>query len=124
LLNLFFNGKIRTMPPKLRSQDNRHVLIRPLAYVKESDLVRYADVKDFPIIPCNLCGSQDNLKRRQVKTMLREWEERFPGSNDSMFAAISNIAPSLLLDRRLFDFAALQPLLAPSRESSNHSQPN
>jgi tRNA 2-thiocytidine biosynthesis protein TtcA len=120
LLNLFFNGKIRTMPPKLRSQDDRHILIRPLAYVKESDLVRYADLKDFPIIPCNLCGSQEHLKRQQVKTMLREWEERFPGSNDSMFAAISNVAPSLLMDRRLFDFMALQPG-ASSRESGNRS---
>ena len=124
LLNLLFNGKIRTMPPKLRSQDDRHILIRPLAYVKESDLVRYADLKDFPIIPCNLCGSQDNLKRQQVKTMLRECEERFPGSNDSLFAAISNVAPSLLMDRRLFDFMALQPLVAPSRESGNRSQPD
>ena len=123
LLNLFFNGKIRTMPPKLRSQDDRHILIRPLAYVKESDLARYADLKDFPIIPCDLCGSQDNLKRQQVKTMLREWEERFPGSNDSMFAAISNVAPSLLMDRRLFDFMALQPG-ASSRESGNRSQPD
>ena len=117
LLNLFFNGKIRTMPPKLRSQDHRHIVIRPLAYVKEADLARYAELKDFPIIPCDLCGSQDNLKRQQVKTMLREWEERFPGSNDSMFAAISNVAPSLLLDRRLFDFMALQPLVNPCPRS-------
>jgi tRNA 2-thiocytidine biosynthesis protein TtcA len=108
LLNLFFTGKLKAMPPKLRSKSGRHVVIRPLAYVKEADLERYASLRDFPIIPCDLCGSQDNLKRKQVKTLLGEWDQRFPGSKDSMFAALSNIAPSLLLDRRLFDFSALQ----------------
>jgi tRNA 2-thiocytidine biosynthesis protein TtcA len=108
LLTLFFTGKLKAMPPKLRSKSGRHVVIRPLAYVKEADLERYASLRDFPIIPCDLCGSQDNLKRKQVKTLLGEWDQRFPGSKDSMFAALSNIAPSLLLDRRLFDFSALQ----------------
>ncbi len=107
LLNLFFTGKLKAMPPKLRSKDGRHVVIRPLAYVKERDLARYADLKAFPIIPCDLCGSQTDLKRRQVKAMLAEWDQRFPGANDSLFAALSNVAPSLLLDRQLFDFVAL-----------------
>ena len=107
LLNLLFTGKMKAMPPKLRSKSGRHVVIRPLAYVKEADLARYAALLQFPIIPCDLCGSQEDLKRKQVKVLLRDWNERFPGSNDSMFAALSNIAPSLLLDRHLFDFAAL-----------------
>jgi tRNA 2-thiocytidine biosynthesis protein TtcA len=108
LLNLLFTGKLKAMPPKLRSKSGRHLVIRPLAYVKEADLERYATLLQFPIIPCDLCGSQEDLKRKQVKVLLREWNERFPGSNDSMFAALSNVAPPLLLDRRLFDFSSLQ----------------
>ena len=108
LLNLLFTGKMKAMPPKLRSKSGRHVVIRPLAYVKEADLARYAALLQFPIIPCDLCGSQEDLKRKQVKTLLQDWDQRFPGSNDSMFAALGNIAPSLLLDRTLFDFAALK----------------
>ncbi len=107
LLNLFFTGKMKAMPPKLRSKSGRHLVIRPLAYVKEADLTRYASLLQFPIIPCDLCGSQEDLKRKQVKLLLHDWNQRFPGSNDSMFAALSNIAPSLLLDRSLFDFSAL-----------------
>lgn len=108
LLNLLFTGKLKAMPPKLRSKSGRHLVIRPLVYVKEADLERYATLLQFPIIPCDLCGSQEDLKRKQVKVLLREWNERFPGSNDSMFAALSNVAPPLLLDRRLFDFFSLQ----------------
>lgn len=108
LLNMFFTGKLKAMPPKLRSKSGRHLVIRPLAYVKEADLARYAALLEFPIIPCDLCGSQEDLKRKQVKTLLHEWNERFPGSNDSMFAALSNVAPPLLLDRRLFDFSTLR----------------
>jgi tRNA 2-thiocytidine biosynthesis protein TtcA len=107
VLNLFFTGKLKAMPPKLRSKDGRHIVIRPLAYVRERDLARYADFKAFPIIPCDLCGSQEDLKRREVKGMLAEWEQRFPGCHDSMAAALANVAPSLLLDRDLFDFGAL-----------------
>lgn len=107
LLNLFFTGKLKAMPPKLRSKDGRHIVIRPLAYVRERDLARYAELKAFPIIPCDLCGSQDDLKRQQVKAMLADWEARFPGCQDSLFAALSNVAPSLLLDRRLFNFDSL-----------------
>ncbi|MGC3975303.1 MAG: tRNA 2-thiocytidine(32) synthetase TtcA [Nitrospira sp.] len=108
LLNLFFTGKMKAMPPKLRSKSGRHVVIRPLAYVKEGDLARYAALLQFPIIPCDLCGSQEDLKRKQVKQMLQDWNQRFPGSNDSMFAALGNIAPSLLLDRSLFNFSDLK----------------
>jgi tRNA 2-thiocytidine biosynthesis protein TtcA len=106
-LNLLFTGKLKTMPPKLRSKDGRNVVIRPLAAVREADLARYAELRAFPIIPCDLCGSQEDLKRKQVKAFLREWEQRFPGCTDSMFAALSNVAPSLLLDRQLFDFSSL-----------------
>ena len=108
LLNLFFAGKMKAMPPKLRSKSGRHVVIRPLAYVKEADLARYATLLQFPIIPCDLCGSQEDLKRKQVKQMLQDWNQRFPGCNDSMFAALGNIAPPLLLDRSLFNFSDLK----------------
>lgn len=108
LLNLLFTGKLKAMPPKLRSKSGKHLVIRPLAYVKEADLARYAALLQFPIIPCDLCGSQEDLKRKQVKVLLGEWNERFPGSNDSLFAALSNVAPPLLLDRRLFDFSSLR----------------
>ena len=108
ILNLFFGGKLRTMPPKLVSDDGKHVVIRPLANVEERDLSRYAELREFPIIPCNLCGSQENLKRQEVKTLLRDWEQRFAGSVDNIFAALSNVLPEHLMDGRLFDFASLQ----------------
>ena len=107
-LNLFYNGKVKAMPPKLRSKDGRHIVIRPLAYVKESDLALYAELRQFPIIPCDLCGSQENLQRKAIKQLLREWEQRVPGCSDSMFAGLSNVAPSFLMDRALFDFVSLQ----------------
>jgi len=110
LLNVLFGGKLKTMPAKLQSQDGCHTVIRPLAYVKEDDLARYAEFRRFPIIPCDLCGSQEDLKRKQVKTMLRDWGERFPGSLESLFAAMSNVLPSHLLDRRLYDFSAFTGL--------------
>ena len=106
-LNLFYGGKLTAMPPKLVSDDGRHMVIRPLAYVREADLEAYAGWKAFPIIPCNLCGSQENLKRREAKAMLREWERRHPGRVDSIFSALSRVTPSHLMDRGLFDFAAL-----------------
>jgi tRNA 2-thiocytidine biosynthesis protein TtcA len=106
-LNLFFGGKMKAMSPKLQSDDGQHVVIRPLAYVAESDLEAYAEVKRFPIIPCDLCGSQPTLQRKQVKQMLREWEKLHPGRVDSMFRALSNLTPSHLLDRKLFDFGAV-----------------
>jgi tRNA 2-thiocytidine biosynthesis protein TtcA len=107
-LNLFFGGKIKTMPPKLVSDDGRHVVIRPLAYVRERDLARYADLMAFPIIPCNLCGSQEHLQRRQVTAMLREWEKKHPGRVESIYNALAKVVPSHLMDRELFDFAAVR----------------
>jgi tRNA 2-thiocytidine biosynthesis protein TtcA len=104
-LNLFFTGKLKAMPPKLVSDDGRHIVIRPLAYVAETDLAQYAEVKQFPIIPCNLCGSQDNLQRQQVRGMLQEWEKNYPGRVETMFNSLANVQPSHLLDRKLFDFA-------------------
>ena len=109
-LNLFYTGKLKAIPPKLRSKDGRHIVIRPLASVKESDLARYAELRGFPIIPCDLCGSQEDLKRKKVKAMLREWERDSPGSSDSASAALTNVAPSLLMDQRLFDFKSLQSI--------------
>ena len=108
-LNLFHGGTLKSMPPKLLSDDGRHVVIRPLAYVEECDLEAYAQLRQFPIIPCDLCGSQEQLQRKQVKAMLREWERQYPGRVESLFNALSNVAPSHLLDRQLFDFARLAP---------------
>jgi tRNA 2-thiocytidine biosynthesis protein TtcA len=108
-LNLFYGGKLKAMPAKLVSDDGRHVVIRPLAYVKEDDLAAHAAAKGFPIIPCNLCGSQENLQRRVVRDMLREWERRHPGRVESILRALTDVRPSHLLDRSLFDFAGLRP---------------
>ena len=107
-LNLFFGGKLKTMPPKLVSDDGRHVVIRPLAYVRERDLARYAEAMRFPIIPCNLCGSQEHLQRKQVAAMLREWERKHPGRIESICNAVGTVVPSHLLDRKLFDFGAVR----------------
>jgi tRNA 2-thiocytidine biosynthesis protein TtcA len=107
-LNLFFGGKLKTMPPKLVSDDGRHVVIRPLAFVRESDLARYARLNAFPIIPCNLCGSQEHLQRRQVGAMLRDWEKKHPGRIESICNALATVEPSHLLDRTLFDFSAVR----------------
>jgi tRNA 2-thiocytidine biosynthesis protein TtcA len=107
-LNLFFGGKLKTMPPKLVSDDGRHVVIRPLAYVRERDLAAYADYREFPIIPCTLCGSQDNLQRKQVGLMMKEWERKHPGRLDSIFNALGKVEATHLLDRSLNDFAAIR----------------
>ncbi len=112
-LNLFFGGKLKTMPPKLVSDDGRHVVIRPLAYVRERDLARYAEAMAFPIIPCNLCGSQEHLQRKQVAAMLREWEKQHPGRVETVFNALSNVVTTHLLDRTLQDFAAIRASGAP-----------
>jgi tRNA 2-thiocytidine biosynthesis protein TtcA len=108
LMNMFFGGRMKGMPPKLVSDDGRHVVIRPLAYVAEEDLARWAAQRQFPIIPCTLCGSQDNLQRVQVKKMLHEWERQHPGRIDNLFRAMAHITPSHLLDRSLFPFETLQ----------------
>jgi tRNA 2-thiocytidine biosynthesis protein TtcA len=107
-LNLFFGGKLKTMPPKLVSDDGKHVVIRPLAYVRERDLARYAEVMAFPIIPCTLCGSQENLQRKQIAAMLCDWQKRYPGRAESIFNALSNVVTTHLLDRSLQDFAAIR----------------
>jgi tRNA 2-thiocytidine biosynthesis protein TtcA len=107
-LNLFHGGRLKAMPPKLVSDDGQHIVIRPLAYCKEPDLEEYAKLRAFPIIPCNLCGSQDNLQRQVVKNMLREWEKKFPGRLETMFASLQRTSPSHLLDPRQFDFANLK----------------
>jgi tRNA 2-thiocytidine biosynthesis protein TtcA len=112
-LNLFYGGRIKAMPPKLVSDDGRNVVIRPLAYVPEDDLARYAQAQDFPIIPCNLCGSQENLKRKEIKQLVAEWERRFPGRTENCFNALSKITPSHLMDRGLFDFTGLRPTGVP-----------
>jgi tRNA 2-thiocytidine biosynthesis protein TtcA len=106
-LNMFYGSRLKSMPPKLRSDDGRHVVIRPLAYCRERDLENYAEAKEFPIIPCNLCGSQPNLQRQVIKQMLQDWERQHPGRVENIFRAMANITPSHLLDRELFDFAAL-----------------
>jgi tRNA 2-thiocytidine biosynthesis protein TtcA len=106
-LNLFHGASLKAMPPKLRSDDGRHVVIRPLAYCRESDIAEYARQRAFPIIPCNLCGSQENMQRKAIGRMLEEWDARYPGRCESIFRALGNVAPSQLADRNLFDFGAL-----------------
>ena len=107
-LNMFYGGKLKAMPPKLLSDDKRNIVIRPLAYCKEAEIERYAALADFPIIPCNLCGSQDNLQRQAIKSMLQQWDKQFPGRVETIFRAICNVAPSQLADTNLFDFAGLE----------------
>ena len=107
-LNMFFNGSLKAMPPKLLSDDRQNVVIRPMAYCKEQDLARFAQYKAYPIIPCNLCGSQENLQRVQVKKMLAQWEREYPGRTESIFRSIRNVAPSQLADSKLFDFDKLR----------------
>jgi tRNA 2-thiocytidine biosynthesis protein TtcA len=107
MLNLFYGSKLKGMPPKLVSDNGEHVVIRPLAYVREKDLVRYAVDKQFPIIPCDLCGSQPNLKRQAIKGMLQQWDKEQPGRVENVFRGLANIVPSHLMDRQLFDFAGL-----------------
>lgn len=106
-LNLFHGGRLKAMAPKLRSEDGRHIVIRPLAYVAERDIARYARARRFPLIPCTLCGSQENAQRRAVKQMLAEWERQHPGRTESIFSALRHVEPATLADPRLFDFASL-----------------
>ncbi|MBN9473616.1 MAG: tRNA 2-thiocytidine(32) synthetase TtcA [Burkholderiales bacterium] len=115
-MNMFYGGQLKSMPPKLVSDDGRHTVIRPLAYIKEDDLIAYAQWKAFPIIPCNLCGSQDNLKRKEAGRLIDEWERAFPGRIENIFNALSRVTPSHLLDRGLFDFVNLRPTGVPDPE--------
>ncbi|MGF1570562.1 MAG: tRNA 2-thiocytidine(32) synthetase TtcA [Nodosilinea sp.] len=107
-LNLFHGGRLKAMPPKLLTDDRRHVVIRPLAYCAETDIARYARYREFPLIPCTLCGSQENLQRGQIKQMLQTWEKQWPGRTESLFRSLQNVAPSQLADPRLFDFGGLE----------------
>jgi tRNA 2-thiocytidine biosynthesis protein TtcA len=109
-LNLFFGGRLKAMAPKLRSEDGRHIVIRPLAYVPEREIARYASARKFPIIPCTLCGSQENAQRRTIKKMLQDWEVQYPGRTESIFSALRQVEAGHLADPKLFDFAALQAL--------------
>ncbi|ANS85459.1 tRNA 2-thiocytidine(32) synthetase TtcA [Vibrio scophthalmi] len=106
-LNMFHGGKLKGMPPKLVSDNGEHVVIRPLAYCREKDIIKYSEMRDYPIIPCNLCGSQPNLQRQNIKLMLNDWDKRFPGRIESMFRAMQNVIPSHLADYNLFDFKAI-----------------
>lgn len=121
-LNMFFGGKLKAMPPKLLSDDGRHIVIRPMAYCKESDIARYAQLKEFPIIPCNLCGSQENMQRKEIKKMLNEWERAHPGRLDVLFKSILNVAPSQLGDTNLFDFRNLEQKRVSREARSGGSQ--
>jgi tRNA 2-thiocytidine biosynthesis protein TtcA len=127
-LNMFFGGRMKAMPPKLLSEDGRHVVIRPLAYVPEREIDRYARARQFPIIPCKLCGSQENLQRVQVKRMLAEWEREFPGRTETIFTALRNVSPSHLADPAIFDFAGLDALrsaaLAAHKSTGDSDEPN
>ena len=107
-LNMFYGGKLKAMPPKLLSDDRRNIVIRPLAYCKEAEISRYAELAGFPIIPCNLCGSQDNLQRQAIKNMLQGWQQEYPGRVETIFRAICNVSPSQLADSELFDFSGLE----------------
>ncbi len=122
-LNLFFGGKLKSMPPKLVSDDGRHMVIRPLAYCAESDLETWAALREFPIIPCDLCGSQPNLQRQQVKRMLNDWEKQFPGRIATIFRSLSNVVPAHLLDAKLFDFADLAITGVPDPEGDHAFDP-
>jgi tRNA 2-thiocytidine biosynthesis protein TtcA len=106
-LNMFFGSKLKAMPPKLQSDDGKNIVIRPMAYVREVDTERYAELRQFPIIPCDLCGSQENLQRKQIKMMLREWEKKHPGRVDNIFSSLTTVVPSHLMDRSLFEFSSL-----------------
>ncbi|HEU4664689.1 MAG TPA: tRNA 2-thiocytidine(32) synthetase TtcA [Dokdonella sp.] len=118
-LNLFHQATLKAMPPKLRSDDGRNVLIRPLAYCAEADIAAYAQQQGFPIMPCNLCGSQENLQRKAIKAMLAEWERTHPGRTETIFRALGNVAPSQLADRNLFDFAGLGAKHAAARADAH-----
>ncbi len=107
-LNMFFGGKLKAMPPKLKSEDGQHIVIRPLAYVPENEIERYARAREFPLIPCSLCGSQENMQRKEIKKMLREWEQRYPGRTEAIFSSLRNVVPSHLADTALFDFGSVR----------------
>lgn len=120
-LNIFYGGKLKAMPPKLLSDDKKNIVIRPLAYCREKDIARFAAFKNFPIIPCNLCGSQENLQRNAMKTMLNGWDKHNPGRLETIFASLQNVAPSQLADPRLFDFIGLKANPSSNSLEENHA---
>ena len=122
-LNMFYGGKLKAMPPKLVSDDGRNIVIRPLAYCPERDLAEWAMLRGFPIIPCNLCGSQENLKRKEMKAMMRDWDKRFPGRVEKVFASLGNVAPSHLADPGLYDFKSLRATGQPEPEGDTAFDP-
>lgn len=122
-LNMFFGGKLKAMPPKLKSDDGKNIVIRPLAYCAEADIIKFADVRDYPIIPCNLCGSQENMQRQAIKLMLSDWQKRFPGRIENIFGSIKNVAPSHLADRSLYDFIDFSTHQTEAKESDTLSSP-
>lgn len=122
-LNLFHGGKLKAMPPKLVSDDGKHIVIRPLAYCREKDIIRYSTLRGFPIIPCNLCGSQPNLQREVVGQMLRDWDKRFPGRLESLFRGLQNVVPSHLADPKMFDFRSLAQQDSPYAEGDTAFDP-
>jgi len=109
-LNMFFGGTLKAMPPKLLSDDKQNILIRPMAYCSEQEISRYAKLREFPIIPCNLCGTQENMQRRNIKEMLKQWEREYPGRVESIFRSVTNVSPSQLADSKLFPFTALKAI--------------
>lgn len=109
-LNMFFGGSLKAMPPKLLSDDKQNILIRPMAYCSEQEISRYAKLREFPIIPCNLCGTQENMQRRNIKEMLKQWEREYPGRVESIFRSVTNVSPSQLADSKLFPFSALRAI--------------
>lgn len=115
-LNMFYGGKLKGMPAKLKSDDGRNVVIRPLAYCREKDIVEYAEMKNFPIIPCNLCGSQENLQRQAIKEMLQQWDKKFPGRIETIFTAMQDVVPSHLMDISMFDFKSLSKAELPTSD--------
>jgi tRNA 2-thiocytidine biosynthesis protein TtcA len=121
-LNLFFGGTLKAMPPKLLSDNGEHIVIRPLAYCREKDIESYARIRAFPLIPCNLCGSQANLQRQAMKDMLRDWEKRHPGRVETIFTALQNVAPSQLADRKLFDFMELEDQRNANSPTGRHAE--
>ena len=123
-LNMFHGGKLKAMPPKLLTDDKQHIVIRPLAYCPEREIQRYANARQFPIIPCNLCGSQENLQRVQIKQMLQTWERESPGRIDSLFRSLQNVSPSHLADTELFDFASLEQEISLNNEFKDFPEPN
>ena len=123
-LNLFHGGRLKAMPPKLLSDDKRNIIIRPMSFCREQDIARYAEYKQFPIIPCNLCGSQENLQRQNVKKMIRQWDKEFPGRTDNIFSALSRVSPSQLTDKNLFDFMTLSIDRSQPTEKTNHFEEN